>query len=152
MVDANVLVAGLGWPRWPYAVLQHAIAGDYQLVLSQYILDEAHHHLKRIIPNALESFQDFLELCEYEIVDDPTPLMLIEHEKLVRDAKDIPVALAAITAKVDCLVSSDKDLTDNAALKEHMDVLLPAVFLRDCMGWSSTELEEIRHRRWADLV
>lgn len=33
-VDTNVLIAGFGWPRWPYEVIQHAIVGDYQLVLS----------------------------------------------------------------------------------------------------------------------
>lgn len=152
MVDANVLVAGLGWPRWPYAVLQHAALGDYQLVLSPYIIGEAHRHLQRIIPNALPSFQDFLELCDCEIVPDPSIEMVVQNLLSVRDPKDIPVALAAIDANIDCLVSSDKDLTHNETLQAQLNVLLPAVFLRDYMGWSSQELEAIRHRTWDELV
>jgi hypothetical protein len=41
MVDANVLIAAIGWRRWPYYVLRHAAAGDFQLVLSQRLIDEA---------------------------------------------------------------------------------------------------------------
>jgi predicted nucleic acid-binding protein len=41
MVDANVLFAGTLWPRFPYEVLRHAVLGDYQLVLSSRIIDEA---------------------------------------------------------------------------------------------------------------
>jgi predicted nucleic acid-binding protein len=35
MVDANILIAGSVWPRWPYEVLQHALRGDFGLVLSE---------------------------------------------------------------------------------------------------------------------
>lgn len=41
MVDANILVAGSIWPRFPYAVLHHATIGDYRLVLSPEIIAEA---------------------------------------------------------------------------------------------------------------
>lgn len=152
MVDANVLVAGMGWPRWPYAVLQHAVVGDFQLVLSPYVIEEARRHLQRIAPAALPHFQDILELSEYEAIADPTPEMVVAHHQLVRDAKDIPVALAAINAAVDCLVTGDKDLTESELLKERLTVLIPAVFLREYMGWTSTELEAIRRRTWRDLA
>jgi predicted nucleic acid-binding protein len=152
MVDANVLVAGMGWPRWPYALLQHAVAGDFQLVLSPFVIEEAQRHLGRIAPHALPRFQTFLALSEYEAIEDPTSEMIATHQNLVRDAKDIPVALAAMQAEVDCLISSDKDLTESEGLKERVRVLLPAVFLRDFMGWTSEELEAIRWRNWSDMA
>jgi predicted nucleic acid-binding protein len=34
MVDANILIAGVVWPRFPYEVLRHALKGDCQLILS----------------------------------------------------------------------------------------------------------------------
>src|SRR5690606_28361812 len=105
MVDANVLVAGLGWPRWPYALLQHAVAGDFQLVLSPFVIAEARHHLKRVVPAALPSLDEFLALSDYEAVADPTPEEIVVQQHIVRDPKDVPVALAAIKAQVDCLVS-----------------------------------------------
>jgi predicted nucleic acid-binding protein len=46
MVDANILIAGSVWPRWPYEVLQHALRGDFQLVLSDYILQQALIHIR----------------------------------------------------------------------------------------------------------
>jgi hypothetical protein len=34
MVDANILIAGSLWTHRSYVVLPHALAGDFQLVLS----------------------------------------------------------------------------------------------------------------------
>jgi predicted nucleic acid-binding protein len=93
MVDANVLVAGTGWPRWPYALLRHAVAGDYQLVLSPYVIQEARHHLGRLVPHLLPDFEDLLAESQYEEVPDPAPEVVAAHSLLVRDAKDVPVAL-----------------------------------------------------------
>jgi hypothetical protein len=36
-------------------------------------------------------------------------------------------------------------------LHEQLQVLLSGTFLRQVMGWTSGELEEIRHREWSDL-
>jgi len=38
-----------------------------------------------------------------------------------------------------------------AQLHEQLKVLLSGTFLRQVMGWTSKELEEIRHRKWSDL-
>lgn len=54
MVDANVLISGTGWPRFAYEILQHAIAGDFQLVLSPFVIDEARRHITRLFPEFLE--------------------------------------------------------------------------------------------------
>jgi putative PIN family toxin of toxin-antitoxin system len=151
MLDANVLVSGIGWPRWSYAILQHAVAGDFQLVLSEYILEEARRHIGRIVPLALPHFEAFLTLCEFEQAADPSPEEVQAHVDLVRDKKDIPVALAALNAQIDCLVTSDRDLTESEALTRRLPVLLPAVFLRDHLNWTSEALEQIRHRTWDDL-
>jgi predicted nucleic acid-binding protein len=70
----------------------------------------------------------------------------------VRDPKDIHVALAAISAKVDFLVSSDKDFTDpDQPIRQKINILLPGAFLRVHMGWTSERLEAIRTRTWKDL-
>lgn len=149
MVDANVLVAGIGWPRWPYAILQHALAGDFRLVLSLYVIEEARHHIMRLAPAAIPQFEAFLELSNDEAVE--TPAIEASHHDLVRDVKDLPVAVAAIQARVDCLVSSDRDLTESDELKKRVNVVLPALFLRDYLHWTSQQLEVIRYRSWSDL-
>lgn len=89
LVDANVLVAGLGWPRWAYALLQHAVAGDFQLVLSPFVIEEARRHLARLAPDALPDFEAFLRLSDYESAPDPTPAEVAAHLLLVRDPKEV---------------------------------------------------------------
>lgn len=67
MVDTNILIAGSVWPRWPYEVLQHSLKGDFQLVLSDYVLQQAHMSIRRLFPNYEDQFDRFLQSCEYEL-------------------------------------------------------------------------------------
>jgi predicted nucleic acid-binding protein len=156
MVDATVLIAGSGWPRWPREVLLAGLRGEFQLVLSPYVIRQAHRNLSKRFPGYhLERFEEFLSQANFELVPDPTPEEVAQHEGLVRDESDIPIALAAINAGVDYLVSEDKDFTardeTTAELHEQLEVLLSGTFLRQVMGWTSKELEEIRYREWSDL-
>lgn len=153
--DANILFAGSSFPRWSYEVLQHALAGDYTLVLCPLVIDSARRHLQRRFPEHVQRFEIFLEKAEYETIADPTPEEIDANTNLVRDLSDVGVALAAIAAKVDYLVSEDKDLTSKdettAELRLRIKVLIAGTFLREVMGWSSEQLESIRYRTWDDL-
>lgn len=57
---------------------------------------------------------------------------------LLRDVTDVPIALSAVLAKADYLVSEDKDLTvldeSTAELRSQVKVMLDATFLREVMG------------------
>jgi predicted nucleic acid-binding protein len=156
LTDANVLFAGSSFPRWPYEVLQHALAGDVQLVLCPLVIDSARRHLQKRFPEHLDRFERFLQKADYELAPDPSPEEIAINPNLVRDLSDIGVALAAIAAKVDYLVSEDKDLTvqdeTTAELRRHLKVLLSGTFLREVMGWTTEMLEAVRHRTWGDLV
>jgi putative PIN family toxin of toxin-antitoxin system len=156
MVDANILIAGSIWPRWPYEVLQHALRGDFQLVLSDYILQQAHTHIQRRFFYHVDQFDKFLQACEYELVADPTREQVTQNLDLVRDPSDVPVALAAIQAGVDYLISEDKDLTvqDETTARMHLElkVRISGTFLREVMGWSSEDLEKVRNRTWRDII
>ena len=148
--------AGTGWPRFPYEALRHARQGDFQLVLCPFIVDEARSHIAELLPNALTNFEEFLRIAKYEEVPTPSKQQVRIHVDLVRDPADVPVALAAINAAVDCLVSEDKDLTaqdeTTAKLRQELKVYLSGTFLREMMGWTSEELEVIRKRSWSDLA
>ena len=79
-----------------------------------------------------------------------------QHSDLVRSEKDVPIAVALLTGRVGVFVSNDRDFTDPDAtayrFRERVRVMLPAVFLRDILGWSSEALEAIRNRTWDDLA
>jgi hypothetical protein len=155
MLDATVLVAGIGWPRWSYEVLRHAVRGDFQAVLSPLVVEQSRRHLAKIAPGRLSEFDQWLTLCGAELVPEPTQKEVEANSKLVRQAQDVPVALAGIAAQVDYFVSEDKDFTDEdattAAVRRRLRVMRPVIFLREVMGWTSDELEEVRERTWLNL-
>jgi predicted nucleic acid-binding protein len=154
-VDANVLLAGNAFPRWPYEVLEHATDGDFKLVLCPLVILQAREHLRQLFPAHLDRFERFLREADYELVPDPSSAEIDAHSNLVRDVSDIPIAMAAMTAGVDYVVSEDKDLTaqdeTTVELRRHLNVLLSGTFLRQVMGWTSEELEAIRHRQWNEM-
>ena len=94
-------------------------------------------------------------MIDYELIADPTSEDVEANQDLVRDLSDVAVALAAIAAKVDYLISEDKDFTvqdkTTEELRRHLKITLTGTFLREVMGWSSEELENIRHRTWGDM-
>jgi len=107
-------------------------------------------------PTAQEQALDhFLESCDYEEVPDPTREEVERNLHLVRDPKDVPIALAAIEAGVDVFVTNDTDFTDRdestAVLRTKLDPMPVGRFLHDVMGWSSSDLERIRRRNWDDV-
>lgn len=155
MVDADVLIAGVVWPRWPHGILRHAVINDFRLVLSHFVIQQARRRIAKRFSNYLDQFEHFLEATEFELVEDPSKEEITQNRNLVRDPTDIPLALAAISAKVDYLVSEDKDLTDpgetTEQLHKQLNVLISGTFLREVMGWTSDKIEEVRGRKWEDM-
>lgn len=153
MLDTTALIAGTIWPRFPYEVLQHALQADFILVLSPYAIDQARRVLSERFPGYLQDFQDFLLLIPYEEAADPSPEQVIGNHGLVRDPTDIPLALAAINARVDYFVSDDKDFTaPNQPIHQKLRVLQSGSFLNEVMGHSHDELERIKRRTWAEVI
>lgn len=155
MADANVLIAGILFPRWFHEFLRHALRGDFRLVLSAQILREARERMSRGTPAQRQALEQFLSDCDYEMAPDPGREEVAENAGLVRDPKDVPIVLSAINAGVDFLVSNDKDLTarDETATTLHKRIqpIIVGRFLKEVMGWDSDDLEQIRKRNWSDL-
>jgi len=154
-LDANILIRGITLPRLPYEVLRHAARRDFILVFSPMVLDSARLYVRELFPNHKEALDILLVLLNYELVSDPSPDEIAAHINLVRDAKDIPIALAAIQAQVDYLVSTDRDFTDvddtTTELRRYLNPIRVGSFLREVMGWASEDLSAIEHRQWSDL-
>ena len=155
MLDTTVLLAGTIWPRWPYAVLQHALRKDFRLVLAPIGIAEARRKFQERFPRHIQSFEQFLVDCHYEEVANPAVEDVRASRNLMRDINDVPLALAAIQAHVDYFVSEDKDFTAKTSqsmqLHQQLRILLPGTFLRKVMGWTSEELEHVRRRSWDEL-
>ena len=82
MTDANVLLSGNAFPRWPYEVLQHALDDDYQLVLCPLIIKQAREHMHERFPQHLPRLEKFLREVGYELIPDPTQEKLMPTKNL----------------------------------------------------------------------
>ena len=155
-LDANVLNRGTTSPHLPYELLLHAIRGHFTPVVSPLILLTARYYIRRTFPQDMRHFEVLLATMPLEVVAEPSALEVAQAAGLVRDADDVPIALAAIKAGVDCLVSTDPDLTDQdastACLRAQLRVMRVGDFLRLEMGRSSAELAAIGKRTWRDIA
>ncbi len=151
-LDANVLIAGTVWPRWPHEVLRAALGRHFDLVLPEQVVEEARRHLTAQQQAALSYLLDH---TPHERLPIPPRAEVLAARDLVRHDPDVPIALALLTAGIDIFVTNDRDFTDADAVagrfSRQVRVMLPAVFLRDVLGWSSEALEAIRSRTWDDL-
>lgn len=154
-LDANILIRGVTWPRFPYEILRHAALGDFYMLVSPLVLDSARLYVAELFPRHVIDLDMLLVRLKYDLVPDPTPDAVAAHAGLVRDAKDVPVALAAIQAGAEYLVSTDRDFTDEdettVELRHRVRPIQAGAFLCDVLGWKSLELTAIARRRWSDL-
>jgi predicted nucleic acid-binding protein len=152
-LDANVLIAGVRLPRWPYEVMRAAIGGSFDLVLPEQVVIEARRHLSH--PAQLAALEAFLKGAAYEELAMPPGRLVWANRDLVRSERDVPIALALLEGGADIFVTNDRDFTDPGAtaerLRKQVRVMLAAVFLRDVLGWSPDALETIRNRTWDDV-
>ena len=154
-IDANILIRGLTLPRFPYEILQAGALGQIRLATSTTTLAKARHYIETKFPPHLERFERFLATGILAVVEDPPEEDVRTHPELVRDADDIPVALAAIQARATYLVSTDLDLTvvdgSTEALRRQITPIRPGGFLKNVLGWTSAELDRIERRTWEAL-
>jgi putative PIN family toxin of toxin-antitoxin system len=154
MIDANVFFSACVWPRSSYHIIRHALNNDIRLVLSKYVIEQTRRNIRDKFPRHLNRFEIYLELLDYDLVEDPTREDVYNNISLVRDITDVPIALSAINNNVNCLVSEDNDfLIDDETtreLRQHIIIKNSKDFLRDFMNWTTPGLQKIRNKNWRD--
>src|SRR5688572_24267404 len=89
-LDANVLIAGVRLPRWPFEVMRAATRGGlFDLVLPEQVVVEARRHLPLAAQQA--ALDAFLAGSRYEELPMPTGERVTANLDLVRSAKDVPI-------------------------------------------------------------
>ena len=110
-VDANILIRGIIFPRYPFKIPRLAARHTMVLVVSLSVLADARHYLTLLFPEHLPKLDGFLATALIETIADPAPEEVVNHRDLVRDFKDVPVVMAAAEAGADFLISTEADLT-----------------------------------------
>jgi len=110
VLDTNVLVSALLEPRGlPARLLDHAIEGTFDLVVSDYLLDELSEVLERIDRSTRrDTFQVLRRLGR--------TVRPLSGTWSVKDAGDNPVVGTAAAAGADYLVTGDRGLLDLASV------------------------------------
>ena len=103
LVDTNVLLAALVFPRGVAAAAFSRVINEERLVLTQQILDEAREVVGRKWPERLASANSFLAALEYEL------LPVAPSNVKIRDPHDQPILDAALAGDVDVILTGDKD-------------------------------------------
>ena len=138
MPDANILIAAFLHPRSSYALFEAARAGRVTLALCPYVIKEARRMISRAFPRRLEEFDRFLAETPHVMLPDAAPDEIARNAGLVSDPADIPVALAALAAGVQYLVTSDRRFRDDLRWIMGPDpplkVVTPGEFLREALG------------------
>lgn len=125
VLDTNVLVSGLAYPRSvPGRIIGAWRQGGLVVVLSRYILDEMVRVLPRL-PNVSLTPTDLRDLADsFMLMTD-----IVEpgdiHDPDLRDPADQPVLATLLAGPADYLITGDKDLL---ALAGKYAIVTPAQF------------------------
>ena len=131
-LDSNVIFSGLYSPRGsPALILEHFVAGDISVVVSQQVLEEVVRTVKEKLPDALPVLRRLLMSTPPEVAADP-PLEAIKRRKKKLSIADSSVLEAAITARPDYFITGDNHFLDDPHLTEGTDlhIITPAGFLK----------------------
>jgi len=106
LLDTNVLISAYFWNGRERAILWDCIRGNYENIISDYILGET----QKVLRYKFEVPDDAVERYLFLLRTFSTLVSLGEVHCVSRDPKDNPIIATALSGKVDVLVTGDKDL------------------------------------------
>jgi putative PIN family toxin of toxin-antitoxin system len=129
MVDANIIVSAILFPKSIIANVFKHLVDNYSLVLSKYTVYEVEDVFNEKFPNRLAEMKDFLQKIPYELFT----LNKINNKKYpnIRDIDDLPVLANAIESKVDLLITGDRDFDD--VMIERPKIIKPRKYIDEYM-------------------
>jgi predicted nucleic acid-binding protein len=104
MLDANIIVSAILFPQSSKTKALEHIVSNYNLVLSQYAVDETEKVFSKKIPHELYLLKE---------ITDKYPD--------IRDVDDLPVLANAIESNVDILITGDKESPGHGSGTVHPD-------------------------------
>ena len=131
-LDSNVIFSGLYSPYGsPAIILEHFVAGDIGVVISQQVLEEVVRTINKKLPGALPALRKLLISTPPEVTADP-PLDAVKRYRKKLSLADAAVLEAAITARPDYFITGDAHFLDDPHLADGtgLHIITPAGFLK----------------------
>ena len=117
LIDTNILISAALFPQSvPAQAYMKAVTPPHDAVVCDYSMDEMRRVYNRKFPNRIQDFERFVSqlALSVEIVATPPNEEQVHSENMVRDLKDRPILRAAVAAKVDALLTGDKDFLESS--------------------------------------
>ena len=109
-LDSSALITGIlravGASR---ALMLLAESDQISVTISEQVLAETERAKARKVPQALSDFRQAILASRARIVREPSPEDVKTHPNLISHPADIPILLAAMQAKVDYLVTQNRN-------------------------------------------
>ena len=115
LIDTNIIISAALFPNGRAAkAFRKALTAPYQPVVSDYIVDELRRVFSQKWPDKVDALEVFLRdaLSVIELI--ATPQSALSTEGALRDANDRPILRAALHAKVDVIITGDRDFLESS--------------------------------------
>ena len=122
MIDTNVLVSAVLFPKSVPAKAVASACENHRLILCDHIIDECYDTIGRKFPQHIPVLDELLNTMVYETVTVPR-----SPQSLIADPKDAPILNAAILHEVDIIISGDKHFLQLDM--EHPKAMKPSDFV-----------------------
>ena len=117
LVDTNILIsAALSSNGTPYKAFLKAVTYPNKGIICDQNIEELRRIFNRKFPQKIPLLEHFLSIALLAMEVVPTPVEEAEEESHIRDVADRPIVRAALNAKVDVLLTGDKDFLESGVL------------------------------------
>ena len=108
-LDSSALIAGaISDTGAAHVLLQLGETGDIILTISEMVLVESERVIAKKSPHNLNDLRRLIQTAKLRIVKDPSKEKVKANLYLIEDPNDVPILLAAMEAKVDCLTTHNR--------------------------------------------
>jgi putative PIN family toxin of toxin-antitoxin system len=114
LIDTNILIsAALNSNGIPYKAFRKAVTYPNKGIICDQNIEELRRIFNRKFPQKISLLEHFLSIALLAMEVVPTPMEEAEEETRIRDTADRPILRAALNAKVDVLLTGDKDFLES---------------------------------------
>lgn len=114
LIDTNILVSAALFPNSkPYLAYLKAVSFPNVAFVCDQNIDELRRVFNRKFPHRIDAMEAFLALALPVLRIVPTPADDIDDEARIRDEADRPILRAAREAKVDMILTGDRDFLES---------------------------------------
>lgn len=131
LLDTNILISAALFPNGvPWQAYMKAVSPPHDAVVCDYSLEEMRRVFNRKFPHKLPDYDRFVAMLVLSVEIAPTPTIeeSVADERDIRDIDDRPILRAAIAAKVDGILTGDKDFLESGLT--HPKMITAAEFMQ----------------------